>query len=86
MDMKAVKNAHFCSGGTQGFVKGSRTKYLILKPTMECALDEHYIAPLGSGRNNHTYDQLVLVSLVHAMVLGDNCHEREVYCNPMNFD
>jgi len=86
MDVEAVKNARFCAGGIQGFVEGSRAESLILKPALECALDEHCIAPPGSGRNNHNYDQSVLASLAHATGLGDACHEREVYCSPMTID
>lgn len=86
MDTEAIKNAPFCAGGIQGFVKGSRAESLILKPALECALDEHCIAPPGSGRNNHNYDQSVLATLAHASGLGDSCHDRSVYCSPMTID
>jgi len=86
MNVQAVMDAPFCAGGIQGFVKGSKAEELILKPALKCALDEHCIAPLGSGRNNHNYDQSVLATLAHANGLGHMCHDRKVYCSPMTID
>jgi len=54
----------FCAGGVQGLVRGRVEQ--ILRPAVECALDERCIEPVGSQRGDHNWDQSVLSVLVHA--------------------
>ena len=67
----------FCAGGLNGFRRHSAAYNEVLLPAIACAKDESCIAPEGSGRSNHNFDQSVLSVLVWAT--GRRCDERREY-------
>ena len=48
-----------CYGGMHGYAQNSFAVQEILKPTYICSLDNRCIDPIGSGHENHRYDQAV---------------------------
>lgn len=59
------QNRPFCSGGIQGYDVRSVEFQTIRKRLVKCALDETCIAPIGSARSNHNYDQSALSIVVY---------------------
>jgi hypothetical protein len=53
-------------GGIQGYAKKSRAYDAILVPAARCALDAGCIAPAGTSKLNHRFDQSALSALAHA--------------------
>ena len=66
-----VRGHGFCAGGVQGYLRHGHAHATMLPRAIACALDERCIAPPGSGRSNHNYDQSVLTAL--AAVNGHDC-------------
>ena len=50
----------------------------LLEPALSCALDKECIAPIGSGRRNHDYDQSVLSIVAYSTGRGKSCHVENV--------
>ncbi len=74
----------FCAGGVTGLARGRVES--MLEPALECVLDVNCISPLGSGRNNHQYDQSVLSVVAHATRRGKSCHlENIVDFDPIGY-
>jgi len=63
-----------CTSTVYGFVRGSYAHEHVLGPAVTCALDEDCMAPMGSGRNNHYFDQSVWSILMygHGLVCAPN--------------
>ena len=73
----AITGKPFCAGGLNGFMRNSAAYREVLLPAIACAKDETCIAPAGSGRSSHNFDQSVLSVLVWST--GRRCDERRVY-------
>ena len=72
-----IKGKGFCAGGLNGFMRNSAAYREVLLPAIACAKDDRCIAPEGSGRATHNFDQSVLSVLVWAT--GRRCDERREY-------
>ncbi|KAF0983953.1 hypothetical protein FDP41_007868 [Naegleria fowleri] len=72
-----------CSGGIQGYIRGSYSYRNVLIPTLECAWDENCITPPGSSLKNHRQDQSIFSLHIHKA--GITC-EKDVrlWGNPGN--
>ena len=77
VDTAFVRGRPFCAGGLTGFMRGSAAYAEVALPAMECAKVEACIAPAGSGRSTHNFDQSVLSALVWAT--GRRCDDRREY-------
>jgi len=73
----AIKGKSFCAGGLNGFLRNSAAYREVLLPAIACAKDDKCIAPEGSGRATHNFDQSVLSVLVWST--GRRCDERREY-------
>ncbi|KAL6757879.1 hypothetical protein V8C86DRAFT_2612716 [Haematococcus lacustris] len=74
-----IKQWGFCAGGLQGFVRGSDAERLVLNPVVNCSLHEkECIAPPGSSRKNHNFDQTALTIQIWAN--NFSCLPRETHC------
>jgi hypothetical protein len=74
---RVVFGRSFCAGGLQGYVRDTYAYRHVLQPAIRCALDEDCIAPDGSGRSNHNYDQSVTSTLFYAH--GLTCSTNRVF-------
>ena len=77
IDVETVRGQPFCAGGLHGFMKGSPAYQEVAMAAFECAKDEACIAPPGSGRATHNFDQSVMSALVYAT--GRRCDSRRGY-------
>ena len=77
IDVEAVKGRPFCAGGLHGFMKDSPAYYAVALRAVQCARNESCIAPAGSGRSTHNFDQSVMSALVYAT--GRRCDPRRSY-------
>ena len=74
IDPSSVRGQPFCAGGLHGFMKDSPAYYEVAMAAFECAKDESCIAPQGSGRSSHNFDQSVMSALIYAT--GRRCDAR----------
>eukprot|EP00955_Chlamydomonas_euryale_P046882 353524-Chlamydomonas_euryale.AAC.2 len=75
----AVKDWQFCAGGLQGFVRGSAAEADVLRRVVDCSLDaERCLAPPGSSRVNHNFDQTAFTLAIRAA--NFTCLPRESHC------
>ena len=58
------------SGNTVGFVRGSASATRILEPWVACARNVSCIAPPGSSKSNHRYDQAALSVIAYSSALS----------------
>ena len=72
-----VERWQFCAGGLQGFVRGSEAHHLILEPVVRCSLRGACIAPQGSSRANHNFDQTAFTLAIRAS--NFSCLPRETH-------
>ena len=77
IDVASVAGQPFCAGGLHGFLKGSAAYHEVAMAAFECAKDEECIAPVGSGRMTHNFDQSVMSALIYAT--GRYCDARRGY-------
>lgn len=77
-DEARIQGLPFCSGGIQAYDTTGRIYRDIIPRIVACALDEDCIAPHGSGRGIHNYDQSAL-SIV-AYDVGASCTTDRRYC------
>ena len=77
IDAEAVRGRPFCAGGLHGFMKGSAAYEEVALRAFECAKDESCIAPYGSGRSSHNFDQSVMSALIYHT--GRSCDPRRSY-------
>eukprot|EP00053_Salpingoeca_punica_P014842 m.135123 g.135123 ORF g.135123 m.135123 type:complete len:422 (+) comp16553_c0_seq6:1566-2831(+) len=64
-DPRAFDDKPFCAANVQAYIRDSRPARNIVPAMAACALDEDCIAPAGSGRESHNYDQSVLSILAY---------------------
>ena len=76
VDEDQMSKVPFCAGGVTGLVRGKVES--LLEPALSCALDKECIAPIGSGRRNHDYDQSVLSVVAYSTGRGKSCHVENV--------
>jgi hypothetical protein len=57
-------NERMCYGGMQGYKRGSLAARLVLSEAARCALAPSCMDPLGSGHENHRYEQSVISLLL----------------------
>ncbi|GAX75596.1 hypothetical protein CEUSTIGMA_g3040.t1 [Chlamydomonas eustigma] len=73
-----VRHWQFCAGGLQGFVRGSMAEYMVLRRVANCSLHAHEcMAPPGSSRDNHNFDQTAFTIAIWAANL--TCLPRETH-------
>lgn len=75
-----VERWQFCAGGLQGFVRDSEAHRLVLSPVVRCSLAQAgaCIAPSGSSRANHNFDQTAFTLAIRAS--NFSCLPRETHC------
>jgi hypothetical protein len=65
LERREVLEFQFCAGGLQAYVRGHPAQQRLVNEIMDCAMDLACIAPPGSGRENHNFDQSAVSSAVY---------------------